>query len=314
MLRVIETLKQTIFLHLKKLKMKARNAIGMLALSLMLLLGINACQKDTVFPEEPVQLAEEEAIAESYYGEALGEAEDAGGILQQNNYQNHHNGPGSQTGPNGGPVISGERIITVEQVEGESDFPGFPKLITIQFIDWQVGEGRVKNGFIYIWTDGPMLAVGTTRIISFEDFTVDGNLIEGTKTITNLDGLNLSITLEGGKITFTDGTFITREVERNREWILGMETPFFIWDDEFVFTGTCSGVNREGIEYSNTITEPLLKRMSCRWLVAGTIEMQVGETLTILDYGDGECDNLATITVNGETTEITLPRQPRPGQ
>lgn len=295
--------------------MKTRISIGMLAISLMLLLGINACQKDTIYtdsPEEPIQLAEEEAIVEGYYGEALGEAEDVGGILQQNNYQNHHNGPGSQSGPNGGPEVSGERIVTVEQVEGESDYPGFPKLITIQFIDWQVGQGPVKNGFIYIWTDGPMRAIGTTRIITFEDFTVDGNLIEGTKTISNLDGLNLSITLEGGKITFTDGTFITREMERNREWILGTDTPFFIWDDEFLFTGFCYGVNREGVEYSNTITEPLLKRMTCRWIVAGTMEMQVGENLTILDYGDGECDNLATITVDGETTEITLPQQPRP--
>jgi hypothetical protein len=58
--------------------------------------------------------------------------------------------------------------------------------------------------------------------------------------------------------------------------------------------------------------EPLLKKMSCRWIVSGTIEMQAGENLVILDYGDGECDNIATITVNGETTEITLPQHPRP--
>lgn len=293
-------------------RMRTKLALGTLAFSLMFLWGMNSCQKETEFTEPSARLAEEEAIVEAYYSEAMSEAEDAGNIMQQNNYQNHHNGPGSQSGPSGGPEVSGERIITVEQVEGESDYPGFPKLITIEFIDWQVGEGRIKDGIITIWTDGPMRAIGTTRIITFVDFYVDGNLIEGTKTITNLDGVNLNITLEGGKITFTDGTFITREMERNREWIVGMDTPFFIWDDEFLFTGFCSGVNRDGVAYSNTITEALHKKMSCRWFVAGTIEMLVGENLTILDYGDGECDNLATITVDGETTEITLPQQPRP--
>ncbi|MEE4177081.1 MAG: hypothetical protein V2I46_06175 [Bacteroides sp.] len=292
--------------------MKTKITLGLLAFSLILLFGTNSCQKETEFSEPSLRLAEEEAIVEGYYTEALSEAEDVSNVMQQNNYQNHQNGPGSGTGPGGGPEVSGERIITVEQVEGESDYPGFPKLITIEFIEWQVGQGRVKDGIIYIWTDGPMRAIGTTRIITFEDFTVDGNLIEGTKTISNLDGVNLTITLEGGKITFTDGSFITREMERNREWIAGLETPFFVWDDEFLFTGSCYGLNRDGVEYTNTITNALHKKMSCRWIVAGTIEMQVGETLTVLDYGDGECDNLATITVDGETTEITLPQQPRP--
>ena len=293
-------------------KMKTKITLGILAFSLILLFGTNACQKETVFSEPSARLAEEEAIVEGYYTEALSEAEDVGNVMQQNGYQNHQNGQGGQGGQNGGPEVSGERIITVEEVEGESEYEGFPKLITIEFIDWQVGQGRVKDGIIYIWTDGPMRAIGTTRIITFEDFTVDGNLIEGTKTMSNLDGINISITLVGGKITFTDGTFITREMERNREWIAGSETLNEVWDDEFLFTGTCYGLNRDGVEYTNTITVPLHKKMSCRWIVAGIIEMQVGETLTTLDYGEGECDNLATVTVDGEITEITLPQQPRP--
>ena len=286
-----------------------------MAIILTIFLGMSACQKATDFSEPVVRLAEEEALAEAYFSEALNDAEEAGIVAQQNFYQNQHNGPGAPNGPGstpGGPQVSGERIITIEQVDGESDYPGFPKLITIQFINWQVGQGRIKNGTIYIYITGPLRLPNTTRIITFEDFTIDGNLIEGTKTISNIDGINFSITLEGGKITFTDGTFITREMERNREWIVGLETPFFIWDDEFLITGFSSGINRDGVEYNHTIVAPLHKKMSCRWFVSGTIEMQNGDNLVILDYGDGECDNIATITVNGETTEITLPMQPRP--
>jgi hypothetical protein len=295
--------------------MKTKRLLGSLAAVLAISLSMISCQKSDESNLKDEMLAEEEAIAEVYFSEALNDAEEAGVVVHQNFYQNHHNGPGAPNGPGGtqgGPQVSGERIITVEQVEGESDYPGFPKLITIQFIDWQVGQGRIKNGTIYIYTTGPLRLPNTVRIITLEDFTIDGNLVEGTKTISNIDGINFSITLEAGKITFSDGTFITREMERNREWIVGLETPFFIWDDEYLITGFSSGINREGVEYNHTITVPLHKKMSCRWFVAGTIEMQNGENLVILDYGDGECDNIATITVNGETTEITLPMKPRP--
>jgi hypothetical protein len=295
--------------------MKTKHFFGLLVVGLAITFCMNACQKTADFSEPMARLAEEEAIAEAAFAEVTSEVETVSAIMHQNNYQGHHNGPGAgngQGGEAGGPEVSGERIITVEQVEGESDYPGFPKLITIQFIDWQVGSGRLMDGIIYIWTDGPVRLPNTTRIITFEDFYINGNLIEGVKTISNTDGVNFLITLEGGKITFEDGTFITREMERNREWIVGLETPFFIWDDEFEITGFCSGINRDGLEYSHIIVEPLLKKMSCRWIVSGTIEMQAGENLVILDYGDGECDNIATITVNGETTEITLPQHPRP--
>jgi len=295
--------------------MKTKNFAGLLIAGLAFFLAMNACQKETDFFEPMARLAEEEAIAEASYAEVTKEVETVSAIMHQNNFQGHHNGPGAangQGGEAGGPEVSGERIITVEQVEGESDYPGFPKLITIQFIDWQVGSGRLMDGIIYIWTDGPARLPNTTRIITFEDFTINGNLIEGVKTISNTDGINFLITLEGGKITFEDGTFITREMERNREWIAGLETPAFVWDDEFLITGFCSGTNRDGVEYSHTIVEPLLRIMSCRWIVSGTVEMLTGENLAILDYGDGECDNIATITIDGETTEITLPQQPRP--
>jgi len=45
---------------------------------------------------------------------------------------------------------------------------------------------------------------------------------------------------------------------------------------------------------------------SCRWIVEGTIEMVSNSKTTVLDYGMGECDNQATITVNGNINDITL--------
>jgi len=46
---------------------------------------------------------------------------------------------------------------------------------------------------------------------------------------------------------------------------------------------------------------------SCRWISSGTIEIQPEDhSLIVLDYGNGECDDIGTITVDGEIKEIKL--------
>ncbi len=51
----------------------------------------------------------------------------------------------------------------------------------------------------------------------------------------------------------------------------------------------------------------LKSAISCRFIKSGSIEIQVGEKSPIvIDYGDGVCDNKATVTKDGETREILL--------
>ena len=60
-------------------------------------------------------------------------------------------------------------------------------------------------------------------------------------------------------------------------------------------------------EYEKIITKPLVKTDNCKYIVEGTIEFLLnGETVAIVDYGDGECDNIATKTVDGKTYEFEL--------
>lgn len=268
-----------------------------------LVLGFSSCQKEDTM-DQKIALAEDEAISDSYFSQAIAETDDLGDVAMV-----FENLPVDITAKTAGtppvaPPVSGSRVVTV------TPEVGFPKTITITFTDWKVGERPAKNGVIQIVITGPMHRAGTSRTITFQNFTIGGNLMEGTKTITNVDGITVTITLRGGKITFQDGTFITREVSRTRKWIAGILTPRFIWDDEFQIEGTVSGVNRRGEQYSVVITKPLIRRMACLWLVEGTVTMRRGDRSLVLDYGNGTCDDLATITANGETREITLPRTP----
>ena len=151
-------------------------------------------------------------------------------------------------------------------------------------------------------------------------------LIEGTKTVTNEgrdadENLYFSVTLADGKVTTPDGKEITRNFTRKRTWIEGELTPCFRWDDIYLIEGEASGINRFGKAYTRTIIEPLVVKPACMWITQGLVEIvnydtsitegtvsvnESGKTVIMLDYGNGECDDQATISVNGETKVITL--------
>jgi hypothetical protein len=180
---------------------------------------------------------------------------------------------------------------------------------TITYVNWtnpNANNGHVKNGVIVINIVGGPLQAQYSRTVTFQNFTIDDNLIEGTRLIQKIADYQYTVTLTGGKITFADGTTYTREANRTRTWISGMDTPYNIWDDVFSIEGSETGVNRQGETYTHTIVNALQIRRACRWIVAGTMDIVVGDKTATLDYGNGDCDNLATVTINGEIYDIKL--------
>lgn len=75
-------------------------------------------------------------------------------------------------------------------------------------------------------------------------------------------------------------------------------------DFEFKGEGNCEKV----------ITKPLVRLDNCKFIVEGTIEFHKGDAiLAIVDFGDGICDNIATKTVDGITTEFILKKKGQHG-
>lgn len=195
------------------------------------------------------------------------------------------------------------------------------QVITIDFGDGCEGRrGRVRSGKIIVTYEGNRRTVGSFRSVTFENFFVDSTQVEGTrtKTVTAVDADNLSITVDltltGGKLTFSDGSFATREVQKTRVWAFDAGG-----DHVTTISGTASGVNREGIEYDMNITEDIVFQRSC-WRagvfvpVSGVKMFTVGESTSIIDYGDGTCDNLATVTREGVSEEVELSVRGRRGR
>ena len=71
--------------------------------------------------------------------------------------------------------------------------------------------------------------------------------------------------------------------------------------------GSAQGTNFEGENFSMTITTPLIKSAGCFFITQGVQEISpAGKSTRVIDYGDGTCDDIATVTVDGESKEITI--------
>jgi hypothetical protein len=187
-------------------------------------------------------------------------------------------------------------------------------IVTIDFGDGCAGKGgRTRSGIMVITYGGERGEVGAFRSVTFENFFIDSVQVEGTKTHTisavDADGnITTTMTLTGGQLTFPDGSTSTREAEKVRFRFLGAS----IEDSYTTVDGFASGTDLEGNSYSMNIDETILFQGGCLEQgngfvpVSGVKSIKKGDDEIIIDYGDGSCDNIATVTINGVTEEIEL--------
>jgi len=172
------------------------------------------------------------------------------------------------------------------------------------------GDGRQRRGKIITTFTGRYRDAGTVITHTFDNYFVNNNQILGTKTVTNM-GNNSSghpyfnISVSGSVIKATGGT-ITWSSTRVREWIAGYDT-YILADDVYLITGSGSGTNASGTNFTVTITSALRIELSCPRIVSGVLDITPsGKPTRTLNYGSGACDNQATVTINGNTYNITL--------
>ena len=188
----------------------------------------------------------------------------------------------------------------------------FPMTITVNYGDSiLLYNDRVISGVIKIEMTAPPRTDGAVREITM-DLMIDSVSIDGTKRIefTGEEGVSRKWECTS-EITFTypDETELFRSAERTREWISGVDTKWDLSDDKIEIRGKVTCVDSEENEYTKEIDEenPLLRIGTCRVIVSGiVIFSQNGEEFAKFDYGNGECDNIATYTfTNEEGEEVT---------
>ncbi|HNW90733.1 MAG TPA: hypothetical protein PKN48_13815 [Bacteroidales bacterium] len=192
---------------------------------------------------------------------------------------------------------------------------GWPKTLTLDYGTGCTGtDGVTRKGQIVTVMTGLYVDSASVMTSTFQNFseTINGveHNITGTQVITNL-GHNLaghphfSVDVQNASVSYTEGT-IHWTSQRENEWIAGYNTYINPWDDEYYVTGSASGTDINGASFSVNITSPLLCKFCMsiwRWIVAsGTLDIvNPGYPNITVDYGNGDCDLIVYIIINGTT-------------
>lgn len=187
----------------------------------------------------------------------------------------------------------------------------FPKTVTIDFGSGCVGrDGKLRKGKIVSIYTGPMFIPGSKTSTTFVDYSVDSFEIEGTHSVENTSSSNKkewTVKVIHGKITNTNnGNWKVWSSIKIHTQLQGNGTPNYPLDDVFQINGNATGSASNGNSWSASITDPLIKKFTCHWIVKGTVRIIRNDNKALLDYGNGACDNKAVITINGISHNITL--------
>jgi hypothetical protein len=195
----------------------------------------------------------------------------------------------------------------------DDTIPGdYPKTLTLDFgAGCTSVDGILRTGKLtYVFT-GPLLFPGSTATVTFNNYTVNGYGLQGTYSITNNSsdqvGISINTQVTNGIITYPNTT--NYHYSHNRTYIMttGSNTPFDISDDVYSITGNSSFSASDGSSIVWTINTALVKAISCHYISQGVVGFVYDQSVNgTIDFGDGTCDNAATITVGAIQKPITL--------
>lgn len=178
-----------------------------------------------------------------------------------------------------------------------------------------LANGNVVKGTIIVtFTYQPG---ATSHTINYQFVNFYHNLIElnGNRTFTRTlnPETQIPIVVMNMDMTaaFPDGRTFTRIGTRTRTIIVGFDTPNILSDNIYQVTGNWTTTFPNTNIQTSTITTPLLVKMSCiaankPLLVQGVITYERDDNSATLDYGTGDCDNLAVYTINGNSYDIVI--------
>ena len=158
--------------------------------------------------------------------------------------------------------------------------------------------------------------------VTYINFYINNNKLEGTSTWKREmigDGATLhpktTFTMTGMKLTTAEGVY-TRNGERIREMTAGFLTRTSPTDDIFSTYGTFTTTHPNGAVFTSLIepATPLVHKTACNYAqppmpfpVSGVLKLSKKSHYATFDYGNGECDNIAMLSIDGGTaTQITL--------
>ncbi|HEX2684157.1 MAG TPA: hypothetical protein VHL77_09505 [Ferruginibacter sp.] len=260
-------------------------------------IAFNSCKKSDAKEEfeTTFELSTDQAIADNL-------AEDANDMFMQVATENNVAG---NFAPDPGPsnFIPCATVTITPAV-------GFPKTILIDFGTSCSYNGNTRSGKIQIVISDSVRRPGSTAVMTFDNYYINLYKVEGTYTWTNTSTPNTrswSRRTEGGKITAPDSRYWLHSGMRYIIQTAGVGTPT-ITDDVFSITGDHTVQNSAGATRVITVLEALQKKNACANIDKGKLKVQGPNHYAVIDFGDGTCDNLATLSIDGRPSRVIVLR------
>lgn len=276
--------------------MKKNTTLSAFTLALLLFF-LSSCKKEAV---SIINSAEQETTFELSTNQAIADnlTEDANGIFMEAAAKKNLLGSNFSNQAVTTTNILSCATVTVTPVSG------FPKNITIDFgiTGCTSANGISHKGKINVVLSDSVRKTGSTAVITFTNYFINNFKKEGTVTWTNTStastkGWQRKVT--DGKITAPDGRYWLHNGVRDVVQINGGLTPCNLLDDVFLITGNHTITNANGKTRNCYITEALQKHTDCDNIGTGKLKVEGASHYAIINFGNGDCDKLATISIDG---------------
>ncbi len=170
-------------------------------------------------------------------------------------------------------------------------------------------DGVVRTGKIWIRYLGRPNMIGKKTIIKLMNYKVNGTITYScdsivVTTVANSVGTKQwNVQIINGVCT---GSGWNIKYSSNKDITLSTNSTLVLNDDVVTVTGSANGTNRDGRDFTVTISG-ITKPANCKHITAGKVDVTPKDFSTrTVDFGNGNCDDDATFTVNGQTIAFKL--------
>jgi hypothetical protein len=203
-----------------------------------------------------------------------------------------------------GAVDNGINMGKAITVCPEAVFDFNTKVLTLNYGDPGClgADGVTRSGIITAsFTNFDGWLDGTSAVVSFNNFKIDGNQLTGVVTITaHVVEQVTSFTVEATEmsLTFTDQSIITWS-SNSTLTLENVDANGKYWK----INGDADGVSRKGVNFSRTSVD-LLTDPTCKWFVGGTLTFNSENVVDLLTFST--CGNVSIKHNNLPAIQINL--------
>ena len=215
----------------------------------------------------------------------------------------------------GDPGVNGNRQLPqiasqcpVDSIDPADTLDGYPVTMYINYgTSCVCPDGKIRAGTLKCVFDTAWDSSNPTLTIYLLNYYVNNIHFEGTIAVSkNTAARTFTQVITGGKCSNSSWEILYNGTH-TLTMTAGFNTLTDPTDDIFTIGGDANGTNRDGLNFTVNITSPIEKRGNCRYITKGTFEITPeGKNVRTVDFGDGTCDDQATLKIKNSTFSFTL--------